>query len=58
MQSKDRFPVAGLLASFVVTEARKTVFVGLYRVAGVDTLPAGSVDALVLHDTSDTTSST
>lgn len=43
MQSKNRFPVGDLLASFVVTEARKTVFVGLYRVAGVDTLPAGSV---------------
>lgn len=52
VQSKNRFPVAGLLASFVVTEARKTVFVGLYRVAGVDTLPAGSVDVLVRHDTS------
>lgn len=52
VQSKNRFPVGGLLASFVVTEARKTVFVGLYRVAGVDTLPAGSVDVLVRHDTS------
>ncbi len=52
VQSKSRFPVGELLASFVVTEARKTVFVGLYRVTGVDTLPAGSVDFLVRHDTS------
>ena len=52
VQSKNRFPVGDLLASFVVTEARKTVFVGLYRVAGVDTLPPGSVDVLVRHDTS------
>jgi hypothetical protein len=52
VQSKNRFPQGGLLASFVVTEARKTVFVGLYRVDGVDTLPAGSVDVLVRHDTS------
>jgi hypothetical protein len=51
-QSKDRFPVGGLLASFVVTEARKTVFVGLYRVRGVDSLPTGSVDVLLGHDTS------
>lgn len=52
VQSKNRFPVGDLLASFVVTEARKTVFVGLYRVAGVETLPAGSVDVLIRHDTS------
>ena len=52
VQSKDRFPIGDLLASFVVTEARKTVFVGLYRVADVGTLPAGSIDVLVRHDTS------
>lgn len=52
VQSKDRFPVGDLLASFVVTEARKTVFVGLYRVLGVDTLPPGSIDPLLGHDTS------
>jgi hypothetical protein len=52
VQSKDRFPLGEVLASFVVTEARKTVFVGLYRVASVSTLPAGSFDVLVRHDTS------
>ncbi len=52
VQRRSRFSVGDLLASFVVTEARKTVFVGLYRVACVDTLPAGSFDVLVRHDTS------
>jgi hypothetical protein len=52
VQSQDRFPVGDLLASFVVTEAGKTVFVGLYRVDGVDTCPPGSVDALLEEDTS------
>ncbi len=52
VQRKARFQVGDLLASFVVTEARKTVFVGLYRVGGVHTLPQGSFDALVRHDTS------
>lgn len=52
VQRRNRFLIGDLLASFVVTEARKTVFIGLYRVAGVDTLPAGSIDVLVRHDTS------
>ncbi|MDP3713784.1 MAG: GIY-YIG nuclease family protein [Mycobacteriales bacterium] len=52
VQSKNRFAIGQLLASFVVTEARKTVFVGLYRVDGVQTLPPGSADVLIRHDTS------
>lgn len=52
VQSKDRFPIGGLLASFVVTEAQKTVFFGIYRVDGVDRCPSGSSDALLRHDTS------
>ena len=52
VQRKARFQVGDLLASFVVTEARKTVFVGLYRVGGVHTLPGGSFDFVVGHDTS------
>jgi hypothetical protein len=52
VQSKDRFPVGGLLAEFVVTEAQKTVFVGLYRVDGVHRWPAGSTDPLLNHDIS------
>src|SRR3954451_17670166 len=52
VQSKHRFPVGDLLAGFVVTEARKTVFVGMYRVDDVDTCPPGSTDALLKHDIS------
>ncbi len=52
VQSKDRFPVGGLLAEFVVTEAQKTVFVGLYRVDGVGRCPSGSIDALLKKDVS------
>lgn len=52
VQSKDRFPVGDLLAGFVVTEARKTVFVGMYRVDDVGTCPSGSIDALLKHDIS------
>lgn len=52
VQRKARFQVGDVVASFVVTEARKTVFVGLYRVGGVQTLPDGSFDKLLRHDTS------
>lgn len=52
VQSRDRFPVGGLLASFIVTEAQKTVFVGIYRVNAVGHCPSGSVDALLKHDIS------
>lgn len=52
IQSRDVFPMGDLLASFIVTEARKTVFVGMYRVDGVGTCPPGSIDALLKHDVS------
>lgn len=52
VQSRDVFPVGDLLASFVVTEARKTVFVGMYRVDAVGTCPPGSIDPLLTRDTS------
>ena len=52
VQSRNVFRVGDRLASFVVTEAAKTVFVGLYRVDGVDTAPPGSIDALLNQDTS------
>lgn len=52
VQSKDRFPVRSLLAEFVVTEAQKTVFVGMYRVDGVHRCPPGSTDALLKQDIS------
>ena len=52
VQSKDRFPVGDVLASFVVTDARKTVFVGLYAVEAVGTCEAGTRDALLKTDVS------
>lgn len=52
VQSTNRFHLGDLLASFIGTEARKTVFVGLYRVAGVSNCPPGSIDPLIGHDIS------
>lgn len=52
VQSKDRFPVGSLLAEFVVTEAQKTVFIGIYAVDGVGRCPSGSTDALLKSDIS------
>lgn len=53
VQRKDLFPVGDLLASFVVTDTGKTVFVGMYRVDGVSPCPPGSIDPLLKTDTSD-----
>jgi hypothetical protein len=47
VQSRVVFHVDDLVASFVVTEARKTVFVGLYLVTGVDACPPGTLDPLL-----------
>lgn len=52
VQAREVFPVGVLLASFVATDAGKTVFVGMYSVDGVGTCPEGSVDALLKHDIS------
>ena len=52
VQQRDVFDVGDRVASFIVTEARKTVFVGLYEVAGIDICPAGIVDALTGADVS------
>jgi hypothetical protein len=52
VQQRDVFDVGDRLASFIVTEARKTVLVGLYEVAGIDTCPDGIVDALTGVDVS------
>ena len=52
IQQRNVFTVGDLLASFIVTEVRKTVFVGLYEVAGITTCPAGGVDALTGVDVS------
>ena len=52
IQRRNIFPVGDLLASFVVTEDRKTVFVGMYQVDGVGACPLGSIDPLLKHDVS------
>jgi hypothetical protein len=46
------FPVHAVLASFIVTEARKTVFVGMYRVDSVGSCPPGTIDTLLGNDVS------
>lgn len=53
VQRTDTFRVGDLLASFVVTDTGKTVFVGMYRVDGVNPCPPGSIDPLLHYDTSD-----
>lgn len=50
VQSKDRFPIGALLAQFVVSEAQKTVFVGIHRVNTVGLCPPGSTDKLLSID--------
>ena len=52
VQQRNVFDVGDLVASFIVTEARKTVFVGLYEVAGIPPCPAGTVDVLTGGDVS------
>ncbi len=52
IQRKDIFSMGDLLASFVVTEARNTVFVGMYQVDAVSTCPPGSIDPVLKHDIS------
>ncbi|TIC86385.1 GIY-YIG nuclease family protein [Nocardioides sp. GY 10127] len=51
-QARETWPVGCRLASFIVTEARKTVFVGLYRVDGVGSAETGSLDVLTGADVS------
>lgn len=50
VQVRDVFPHGATLASFIVTEARKTVFVGMYDVDGVGICPPGTTDALLKTD--------
>lgn len=52
VQVRDVFPIDAVLASFIVTDARKTVFVGMYRVDGVGSAPPGATDALLNSDVS------
>lgn len=51
-QSRDVFPEQSMIASFIVTEARKTVFVGLYSVGSRGACPPGTKDRLLDIDVS------
>src|SRR5208337_1125336 len=44
LQSKDRFDVGNLLASFVRTPSARTLFVGLYKVDGKGASDATDID--------------
>ena len=52
VQARKRFNVGEFLASFVVTGAKKTVFVGLYRVERIGTAQPGTTDLLLGRDVS------
>ena len=52
VQAREVFPVGSFVASFIVTEAGRTVFVGLYSVNGRGFCPEGTVDPLVQSDVS------
>lgn len=49
LQHRKVFGVGNLVASFVVTPARETLFAGLYNVAGVGPTPPGMVDPIGGH---------
>lgn len=46
IQRRQRFSGAGKIASFVVTPLGETLFVGLYAVDGVATVPDGTIDPI------------
>lgn len=50
IQGKDRFRGSNWIASFVAIPLDETLFVGIYRVEGVGTVPAGTTDPLGGHD--------
>lgn len=50
IQRKKPFKVGDLLATFVVTPAKDTLFIGLYHVDGVGIAPAGTIDPVVVED--------
>ena len=52
LQARKVFPVGGLLASFVVTPAKHTLFVGLYRVKSIGVAPPGTIDPVLQTDRS------
>lgn len=50
IQSKDRFDGVEWLVSFVATPLDETLFVGIYRIAGVGMAPVGMVDPVGGHE--------
>ena len=50
IQRRKPFTVGDVLATFVVTPAKDTLFVGLYHVDGMGIAPAGTVDPVALAD--------
>jgi hypothetical protein len=52
IQSKARFVVGAHVATFVVSPAGETLFVGLYTVRGVGSVPGGVVDPVSGEDVS------
>ena len=44
VQRREVFDIGNLLATFVVTPANDTLFVGLFRVDGMGIAPAGTID--------------
>ncbi|WP_392887782.1 GIY-YIG nuclease family protein [Pseudomonas migulae] len=52
IQARDVFSNAGWVAAFVATPLNETLFVGIYRVAGLSTVPVGTKDPLTGEDVS------
>jgi len=52
IQHRLVFSVGNFVASFVVTPRNETLFIGLYRVLGIDKVPPGTLDPLGKHDVS------
>jgi len=50
IQKRKVFEIGCLLASFVVTPAEETLFVGLYRVDGIGIAPPGTIDPVLQAD--------
>lgn len=44
IQGKDRFPIGSILASFIVTPAGETLFIGLYKVKAKGVTPPKLID--------------
>jgi hypothetical protein len=50
IQGKDRFKGADWIIAFVATPLDETLFVGSYRLSGVDRVPPGTTDPVRRHD--------